>query len=421
MDRLRVRGGRPLYGTTRASGSKNSSLPILAATLLASEPICLNNLPHLRDITTMVELLVELGADVSVDERLGVTVDTNAIRALRAPYDLVRKMRASFLVLGPLLARYGQVEVSLPGGCAIGTRPVDQHLKALEQMGADLVIEGGYVKASCNTGLVGANITMDLVTVGGTQNVLMAATLAEGTTVIENAAREPEIVELASCLRAMGAHVTGDGTDTIEVEGCSQLGGCTYRVMSDRIEVGTYLLAAAATGGHLIVEEACPETLSAVLAKLEEFGCRIVVDGSSIELDARGNSLRATDVRTDVYPGVPTDLQAQFMALNCVSDGEGRITETVFENRFMHVQELVRLGARIHLESPTTAVVAGVKELRGAQVMATDLRASSSLVIGALAAKGTTTISRIYHIDRGYECIEEKLRWLGADIERVHT
>ncbi|MCY4142350.1 MAG: UDP-N-acetylglucosamine 1-carboxyvinyltransferase [Gammaproteobacteria bacterium] len=421
MDRLLIHGGRPLEGTTRASGSKNSSLPILAATLLASEPVCLNSLPHLRDITTMVELLVELGANVSVDERLGVTVDTNTIRVLRAPYDLVRKMRASFLVLGPLLARYGKVEVSLPGGCAIGTRPVDQHLKALEQMGADLVIEDGYVKASCDKGLVGANIRMDLVTVGGTQNVMMAATLAKGTTVIENAAREPEIVELASCLRAMGAQISGEGTETIVVEGREQLGGCMYRVMSDRIEVGTYLIAAAATGGHLRVDEACPETLGAVLAKLGDFGCRVIVDGSTIELDARGFTPSAADVRTEAYPGIPTDLQAQFMALNCVSEGQGRITETVFENRFMHVQELVRLGASIRLENPTTAVVTGVKELRGAQVMATDLRASSSLVIGALAAVGTTTISRIYHIDRGYECIEEKLRWLGADIERLHV
>ena len=421
MDKLRIRGPSPLVGETRASGSKNSSLPILAATLLSSESVRLTNLPHLRDITTMVELLVELGADVSVDERLGVTVDTNSIRGLKAPYDLVRKMRASFLVLGPLLARYGRGVVSLPGGCAIGTRPVDQHLKAFEKMGADIDIVDGYVSASCDKGLVGTTIPMDIVTVGGTQNVLMAATLAKGTTIIENAAQEPEIVELACCLRAMGAQISGEGTSTIVIEGQEQLCGCIYRVMSDRIEVGTYLIAAATTGGHLTIEDACPETLDAVLEKLRDFGCRIRVDGSSIELDAREISLRANDICTGTYPEIPTDLQAQFMALNCVSSGASQITETVFENRFMHVQELVRLGAQIRLESPTTAVVEGVSDLHGAQVMATDLRASSSLVIGALAAKGTTIISRIYHIDRGYECIEEKLQWLGADIERLHA
>ena len=419
MDKLLVRGGIPLEGETRASGSKNSSLPILAATLLASKPVQLDNLPHLRDVTTMLELLADLGAKISVDERLGVTVDTDSVSNLKAPYDLVRKMRASFLVLGPLLARYGRVEVSLPGGCAIGTRPVDQHLKALEFMGATINIENGYVIATCQSGLEGAHIEMDVVTVGGTQNVLMAATLARGTTVIENAAREPEVVELATCLRLMGADIVGEGTNTITVIGRRQLDGCSYRVKSDRIEVGTYLIAAAATRGRICIHDACPEILVAVLAKLEEFGHQVQVSESTIKLDATTSTSRATNIRTESYPGIPTDLQAQFMALNCVSEGVGRITETVFENRFMHVQELVRLGADVRLMDARTALVRGVAELRGAPVMATDLRASSSLLIGALVAKGETAINRIYHIDRGYERVEEKLGWLGADIRRV--
>ena len=419
MDKLLVRGGIPLEGETRASGSKNSSLPILAATLLASKPVQLDNLPHLRDVTTMLELLADLGAKISVDERLGVTVDTDSVSNLKAPYDLVRKMRASFLVLGPLLARYGRVEVSLPGGCAIGTRPVDQHLNALESMGATINIENGYVIATCQNGLEGAHIEMDVVTVGGTQNVLMAATLARGTTVIENAAREPEVVELATCLRLMGADIVGEGTNTITVIGRSQLDGCSYRVNSDRIEVGTYLIAAAATRGRICIHDACPEILVAVLTKLEEFGHEVQVNGTSINLDASKSASLAANVRTDAYPGIPTDLQAQFMALNCVSKGVSRITETVFENRFMHVQELVRLGADVRLKDARTALVRGVPELRGAPVMATDLRASSSLLIGALVAKGETAINRIYHIDRGYERVEEKLGWLGADIRRV--
>ncbi len=367
----------------------------------------------------MLELLADLGARISVDEKLGVTVDTDSVSNLRAPYDLVRKMRASFLVLGPLLARYGRVEVSLPGGCAIGTRPVDQHLKALELMGATIDIENGYVIATCQKGLEGAHIEMDVVTVGGTQNALMAATLARGTTVIENAALEPEVVELATCLRQMGADIVGEGTNTVTVNGCGQLGGCSYRVKSDRIEVGTYLIAAAATQGRICIHDACPEILVAVLAKLEEFGHQVQVDESTISLDATTMASRATNIRTEAYPGVPTDLQAQFMALNCVSHGYSRITETVFENRFMHVQELVRLGADVRLKDARTALVKGVAELRGAPVMATDLRASSSLLIGALVAKGETAINRIYHIDRGYERIEEKLGRLGADIRRV--
>lgn len=367
----------------------------------------------------MLELLAVLGARVSLDESLAVTIDTNSVSNLKAPYDLVRKMRASFLVLGPLLARHGRVEVSLPGGCAIGTRPVDQHLKALELMGATISIVNGYVTATCERGLEGAHVAMDVVTVGGTQNVLMAATLARGTTVIENAAQEPEVVELASCLREMGASITGDGSSTITVDGCNQLQGCSYRVKSDRIEVGTYLIAAAATRGHICIHDACPETLDAVLDTLRDFGPDVQVSGSTIELDARTNSSRATDIFTAVYPGIPTDLQAQFMALNCVSEGVSQITETIFENRFMHVQELVRLGADVRLMDARTATVKGVSQLRGAPVMATDLRASSSLLIGALVATGETAINRIYHIDRGYERIEEKLGWLGADIRRV--
>lgn len=416
-----MRGGAALQGETQASGSKNSSLPILAATLLASQPVRVSNLPHLRDVTTMLELLSDLGARVSLDENLTVTIDTSPVSNLRAPYDLVRKMRASFLVLGPLLARHGRVEVSLPGGCAIGTRPVDQHLKALELMGATIEIVNGYVTATCERGLEGVHIEMDVVTVGGTQNVLMAATLARGTSVIENAAQEPEVVELATCLRGMGASVKGEGTKTITVEGSNRLQGCAYRVKSDRIEVGTYLIAAAATRGHISIHDACPETLDAVLAKLRDFGHEVHVNGSTIELDARSISSRAADICTAVYPGIPTDLQAQFMVLNCVSEGVSQITETIFENRFMHVQELVRLGADVRLRDARSATVRGVPELRGAPVMATDLRASSSLLIGALAAKGETAISRIYHIDRGYERIEEKLGWLGADIRRVQS
>lgn len=367
----------------------------------------------------MLELIADLGGRVSVDEKLGVTVDTATVSNLKAPYDLVRKMRASFLVLGPLLARYGRVEVSLPGGCAIGTRPVDQHLKALERMGADIKIENGYVIATCQGGLEGAHIEMDVVTVGGTQNVLMAATLARGATVIENAAREPEVVELATCLRQMGADIVGEGTSTITVRGGSELEGCSYRVKSDRIEVGTYLIAAAATRGRIRIHDACPDVLVEVLAKLQEFGHTVQVSGTSIELDASKSASRATSICTEAYPGIPTDLQAQFMALNCVSEGMSRITETVFENRFMHVPELVRLGADVRLKDARTALVRGVAELRGAPVMATDLRASSSLLIGALVAKGETAINRIYHIDRGYERIEEKLRWLGAEIQRT--
>ena len=419
MEKLLVRGGRSLHGEITASGSKNSTLPILAATLLATEPVRIRNVPSLRDVSTMVQLLQSLGAQVSSDQDGELAVDCSNIRQLLAPYDLVKTMRASFLVLGPLLARYGRGEVSLPGGCAIGTRPVDQHLMALERLGAQIDFKDGYVRAVAPGRLAGSRIDMDLVTVGGTQIALMAAVLARGTTVIENAAKEPEVVELANFLAAMGASIEGAGTDRIVVNGVTRLSGCEYHVQSDRIEVGTYLIAAAATQGAITIHRAGPKVLGAVLGKLASTGVSLCVQDESIAIDATEDRPRAVDIETDIYPGIPTDLQAQFLVLNCVAKGNSRITETVFENRFMHVQELVRLGADITVESGSRALVKGVSKLHGAQVMATDLRASSCLVIGGLAAKGTTSIDRIYHIDRGYERIEEKLRSLNADVQRV--
>ncbi|MXZ56130.1 MAG: UDP-N-acetylglucosamine 1-carboxyvinyltransferase [Gammaproteobacteria bacterium] len=419
MDSLRIRGGTPLEGELRPGGSKNATLPILAATLLSSGLVDIRNVPEVRDVTLMLELLDTLGAEIETNGNGRVSINTSEVHKLVAPYDLVRKMRASFLVLGPLLARFGRVEVSLPGGCAIGSRPVDQHLKALRKLGATIDLAQGYVTARCSDRLQGADIEFDVVTVGGTQNVMMAATLADGTTRMKNAAKEPEVVELADCLRSMGALISGDGTDCITVIGQQQLhsGGCT--VSADRIEVGTFLAAAAATHGRIRIVDSDPLVLETVLETFRKFGTTINIDGSTIELSASHCELKATDIVTDVYPGIPTDLQAQFLALNCVSSGSSRVIETVFENRFMHVQELVRLGANASLESPTIAVIQGVHELRGATVMATDLRASSSLVIGALVAEGISEINRIYHLDRGYERIEEKLQLLGADVERV--
>lgn len=419
MDSLRIRGAIPLTGELRPGGSKNATLPILAAALLSSGTVDIRNIPRVRDVSLMLELLHTLGAEITTTSGNDVAINTSTVNTLVAPYDLVRKMRASFLVLGPLLARYGRVEVSLPGGCAIGSRPVDQHIKALRKLGATINLDQGYVSAQCQHRLKGADVEFDVVTVGGTQNVMMAATLARGTTRLSNAAKEPEIIELADCLRSMGALIEGDGTDCIEVIGQQELhsGGCHVR--SDRIEVGTFLAATAATHGAIRIVECEPRVLECVLDKFREFGVRVDVDNSSIELSAEDCELKATDIVTDVYPGIPTDLQAQFLALNCVSKGTSRVVETVFENRFMHLQELVRLGADASLESPTIAVVRGVNELRGANVMATDLRASSSLVIGALVADGVSHVNRIYHLDRGYERIEEKLQILGADIERV--
>jgi len=419
MDKLRIRGGNRLSGTLRVSGAKNAALPILAGTLLTDQAVTIGNLPHLHDVTTMLELLGQLGAEVSLDESMKVEIRARRLRSLRAPYELVKTMRASFVVLGPLLARFGRAEVSLPGGCAIGARPVDQHLKGFEALGTRIDLQDGYVLAQAPRGLKGADFRFDIVTVGGTENLMMAAALAEGTTRIGNAACEPEIVDLGNFLNAMGARISGHGTAEIVIEGVPALHGCEYRVMSDRVEAGTYLIAAAATGGRIRLTDAAPDDLGAVLDKLRESGAEIVVGPDWIELDMGGRRPRAVDIETAPYPGFPTDMQAQYLALNAVAEGTSRITETIFENRFMHVQEINRLGANVELESVSHAVVHGVPRLKAAPVMATDLRASFSLVVAALVAEGTTVIDRIYHIDRGYETIEEKLLQLGADVQRI--
>ncbi len=419
MDKLQIRGGKPLAGRLKVSGAKNSALKILAATLLTEQPVRIDNMPHLNDVTTMIELLGCLGAEVLVDEHLSVEVCAGNVRSLKAPYELVKTMRASFLVMGPLLARFGAAEVSLPGGCAIGARPVDQHLKGFEAMGAEISVDGGYVQGRVRERLRGADIHMEMVTVGGTENLLMAATLADGRTVLRNAAQEPEIIDLAQCLIAMGAKIRGHGTDTIEVEGVEALHGAEYRVMPDRIEAGTYLAAAAATRGAIELIGADAGTMGTVLERLRAAGADVTCGDGCIRLDMHGARPRAVDIDTAPYPGFPTDLQAQFMAMDAVADGEARVTETIFENRFMHVQEMNRLGANIELVNSSTAVVHGVESLRAAPVMATDLRASFSLVLAALVAEGTTVIDRIYHIDRGYETIEEKLSLLGADVARI--
>jgi len=416
MDRLVIEGGVPLAGEIAVSGAKNATLPILTAALLTTEPLTVSNVPHLRDVTTMLNLLAQMGVRVSIDERLGVELSSARIAEPVAPYELVKTMRASVLVLGPLTARCGEARVSLPGGCAIGLRPVDQHLKGLQAMGAEVAIEHGYISVRAQR-LKGARVCMDLVTVTGTENIMMAATLASGTTVIENAAREPEVVDLAHCLNAMGARVRGAGSDVITIEGVDRLHGARYRVMPDRIETGTYLAAAAATGGSIRLTGTRPDILDAVLEKLREAGARITTGPDWIALETNG-APGAVNVRTAPYPAFPTDMQAQFMALDSIARGTALVTETVFENRFMHVQELKRLGADIEVEG-NTAVVKGVAHLDGATVMATDLRASASLVLGGLIARGATTVERVYHIDRGYERIEEKLSKLGARIRRV--
>lgn len=416
MDKLVIEGGVPLAGEIAVSGAKNATLPILTAALLTTEPLTVSNVPHLRDVTTMLNLLAQMGVRVSIDERLGVELSSARIAEPVAPYELVKTMRASVLVLGPLTARCGEARVSLPGGCAIGLRPVDQHLKGLQAMGAEVAIEHGYISVRAQR-LRGARICMDLVTVTGTENIMMAATLASGTTVIENAAREPEVADLAHCLNAMGARVRGAGSDVITIEGVDRLHGARYRVMPDRIEAGTYLAAAAATGGSIRLTGTRPDILDAVLEKLREAGARITTGPDWIALETNG-APGAVNVRTAPYPAFPTDMQAQFMALDSVARGTSHVTETVFENRFMHVQELKRLGADIEVEG-NTAVVKGVAHLDGATVMATDLRASASLVLGGLIARGATTVERVYHIDRGYERIEEKLSKLGARIRRV--
>jgi len=418
MDKLIIEGGVRLEGEIRIAGAKNSALPILAATLLTSDKVTICNLPHLFDITTMLELLGCMGVQPVIDEKLNVEVDSSTITDLSAPYELVKTMRASILVLGPLLAKHKHAEVALPGGCAIGSRPVNLHITALEAMGADIVVEDGYIKASVKDRLKGAHIFMDMVTVTGTENVMMAACLADGQTIIENAAREPEVVDLALCLIAMGADISGHGTDTIVINGVSDLHGCTYSVMPDRIETGTYLIAAAATRGKIKVKDTRPDILEAVLLKLEQAGADVQVGEDWISLDMHGKQPKAVSVRTAPYPAFPTDMQAQFTALNSVASGSGSITETVFENRFMHVHEMNRMGAIIRIEG-NTVIVEGSETLKGAPVMATDLRASASLIIAGLVASGETVVDRIYHIDRGYECIEEKLQLLGAKIRRI--
>ncbi len=417
MDKLIINGGTTLAGEVRVAGAKNAALPILAATLLADGPMIVGNVPHLHDITTTMELLGRMGVHLTVDERMRIEVDTSTIRDFHAPYELVKTMRASILVLGPLLARFGRADVSLPGGCAIGSRPVNLHIDGLRAMGAEVVVENGYIRASAKR-LHGARLVLDIVTVTGTENLMMAAALADGETVIENAAREPEVVDLANCLNQMGANISGAGTDSIRIQGVEHLSGTRYQVLPDRIETGTYLVAAAITGGSIRVRDTEPKLLDSVLHKLREAGAQVEVGDDWIDLDMQGRRPRAVDVHTAPYPAFPTDMQAQFTALNAVSQGVGTITETVFENRFMHVQEMQRMGARIRLEG-NTAICEGVERLTGAPVMATDLRASASLVLAGLVAEGETVVERIYHIDRGYENIEEKLAGLGARIRRI--
>ncbi|MGC1458787.1 MAG: UDP-N-acetylglucosamine 1-carboxyvinyltransferase [Steroidobacteraceae bacterium] len=417
MDKLQITGGVPLAGEVRISGAKNATLPILAAGLLASEPVTICNVPHLKDVTTTIELLGRMGVSVTIAEGLRIEVDASTLKECFAPYDLVKTMRASILVLGPLVARFGRADVSLPGGCAIGARPVNIHVAGLQAMGADIQIEGGYIRARAKR-LKGARLVLDAVTVTGTENLMMAATLADGETVLENAAREPEVVDLANFLIAMGAKIHGAGTDKIVIHGVAKLHGTTYEVLPDRIESGTYLVAGAITRGHVRIKNTRPEHLDAVTAKLREAGAKVDIGDNWVEVDMRGRRPRAIDVRTAPYPAFPTDMQAQFAALNTVAVGVGTIIETIFENRFMHMLEMRRLGAEIRLEG-NTAIIRGVERLTAAPVMATDLRASASLVLAGLIAEGRTEIERIYHIDRGYETIEEKLAGLGAQIRRV--
>ncbi|MBI3562708.1 MAG: UDP-N-acetylglucosamine 1-carboxyvinyltransferase [Gammaproteobacteria bacterium] len=417
MDRLIITGGAPLSGEIRISGSKNAALPIIAATLLANEPVNIGNIPHLRDITTTMELLGRLGVEITMGEKMQVQVNSSTIKSFLAPYELVKTMRASILVLGPLLARFGQAEVSLPGGCAIGSRPVNLHIHGLQQMGAEISVENGYIKAKAKR-LRGAKLVMDLVTVTGTENLMMAATLAQGTTIIENAAREPEVVDLAHCLNTLGAKIQGAGSDIITIEGVDQLHGGKYNVIPDRIETGTFLVAAVMTGGNVRLKDTRPAHLDAVIAKLQEAGAQVTTGADWIEIKMDGRRPKAVDIRTSPYPAFPTDMQAQFCALNAIAEGAAAITETVFENRFMHVYEMQRMGADLQVKG-NTVISRGIPQLTGATVMATDLRASAGLVLAGLVAKGDTPVDRIYHIDRGYECIEEKLQQLGATIRRV--
>ncbi len=418
MDKLIVTGGATLRGEVRISGAKNAALPVLIASLLTDKPVHVSNVPHLHDITTTLELLGQLGARLVMDEKMSIEVDASTVDVLRAPYELVKTMRASILVLGPLLARFGHAEVSMPGGCAIGSRPVNLHIKGLQAMGAEISIDEGYIKASAPGRLKGARIFMDMVSVTGTENLMMAATLADGVTVIENAAREPEVVDLANCLIGMGARIKGAGGDEITIEGVPRLGGTAHPIIPDRIETGTYLVAAALTRGDVRLRNTLPATVEAVLDKLRETGAEIETGDTWIHLHMNGRRPKSVNIRTAPYPAFPTDMQAQFVVLNSIAQGTGTVTETVFENRFMHVHELQRMGADIEMEG-NTAIVRGVDKLSGAPVMATDLRASACLALAGLIAESDTVIDRIYHIDRGYECIEEKLSTLGARIRRV--
>jgi UDP-N-acetylglucosamine 1-carboxyvinyltransferase len=421
MDKLIITGGKPLHGDVIISGAKNSALPIMAATILMPNNVTIANVPHLKDVTTMMELLGHLGAKLVVDEKMNVQIDTSNVHDLVAPYHLVKTMRASILVLGPMLARFGHADVSLPGGCAIGTRPVDLHLKALQTMGADIEVHNGFIKARCKTKrLQGKTLMFDTITVTGTENIMMAAVLAEGKTVIKNAAREPEVLDLALFLTEMGAIIHGAGTHTIEIEGVESLKGGAYSVIPDRIEAGTYLTAAALTRGQVTVRKVKPDNLLSMLCKFEEAGAHLTIGEDWVNLDMKGERPKAVDIFTAPYPGLATDMQAQFMAMNVVADGTATIVENIFENRFMHVQELQRMGAKIKLNG-NTALINGVNRLMGAPVMATDLRASASLILAGLAAEGETTVERIYHVDRGYERIEEKLSMLGAHIKRRCT
>lgn len=418
MDKLLITGGAKIEGDVRISGAKNAALPIIASTLLTKDSVTISNLPHLNDITTLIGLLGCMGVNVILNEDMSVEVNAGTIREYTAPYELVRTMRASILVLGPLLAHFGEANVSLPGGCAIGSRPVDLHIRGMQAMGAQIDVVDGYIRARSNGRLKGARIFFDTVTVTGTENVLMAATLADGITVLENAAKEPEVIDLADCLIAMGAKITGAGTDTITIEGVERLHGCHHRVLPDRIEAGTYLVAGAVAGGRVRVRDVVPEHLDAVLVKLREAGAQLEIGPDWVEIDMHGQQVKAVDITTAPYPAFPTDMQAQFTLLNAVAKGTGTVEETVFENRFMHINELERMGARAKIKG-NTVVIEGRETLTGAPVMATDLRASASLVLAGLVAKGDTIVDRIYHLDRGYECIEEKLAGLGATIKRI--
>lgn len=418
MDKLIIQGGVSLNGEIKISGAKNAALPILTATLLVNEPVRLTNVPHLNDVTTTLELLGRLGAEYGMHDSMALEINTANVNNMTAPYDLVKTMRASILVLGPLLAKHQQADVSLPGGCAIGSRPVDQHTKALEKMGATIAFDSGYIRAKAPNGLKGAEITFDMTTVTGTENVMMAATLAKGTTILHKAAKEPEVVDLGQFLIKCGAKIEGLGTDTITIEGVEALNGCEYHILPDRIEAGTYLTAGVLTRGYVKINDVRPDTMQAITSKLKEAGAKLEVGEDWISVDMRDKRPQAVDIHTAPYPEFPTDMQAQLMALNVVADGKSEITENVFENRFMHVQELQRMGADIELKG-NRALCSGVNKLKGAPVMATDLRASASLILSGLYADGETVVDRIYHVDRGYERIEEKLGQLGAKIKRV--